>query len=93
MGGVQRVGARAVRMMSRLLMMTGSVMRGGFLVVLHGVFVMLGGLGMMAMGRMMVVRRFLSHAYSPFFLSVSRVRCPRLLSPTIPTPNKERFPL
>jgi hypothetical protein len=60
------VSMRRVCMMSGLVMMTGSIMSRGFLVVLHGMLVMLGGLRVMSMCRMLVVRGFLSHTFSPF---------------------------
>jgi hypothetical protein len=61
---VQRVGMGDVRVLSRLLMMSGSVMRGCFLVMLHSVLMMLSSLGVMTMSRMTDVRCFLSHMCS-----------------------------
>jgi hypothetical protein len=49
---MQRVGMGHVRVLSRLLMMSGSVMRSCFLVMLHSLLMMLGSLGVMTMGWM-----------------------------------------
>ena len=62
---MQRVGMGDVRVLSRLLMMSGSVMRRCFLVMLHSLLMMLSSLGVMTMSRMTDVRCFLSHACSP----------------------------
>ncbi len=65
MSCMKRVGMSGMCVMSRGLMMTRGVMRGCFLVVLHSLLVMLGGLGMVAMRRMLLMRWFLSHVFSP----------------------------
>ncbi len=59
---LKRVGVGAMRVMSRLLGMPGSVLHRCFLVVLHRVLVVLGRLGMVTVGGMLAVRGFLSHA-------------------------------
>jgi hypothetical protein len=60
--GVRSVSARGVRVMRRLLVMSRSVMFGGFAVVLRGLGMMFGRLGVM-------VRSFLRHG----FLSSTRM--------------------
>ena len=62
---MQRVGMGDVRVLSRLLMMSGSVMRSCFLVMLHSLLMMLSSLGVMTMSRMTDVRWFLSHVCGP----------------------------
>ena len=56
MSCMKRMGMSGMRMMSRDLMMTFRVVPGCFLMVLHSLLVMLGGLGMVAMRRMLFVR-------------------------------------
>ena len=46
---MQRVGMGDVRVLSRLLMMSGRVMRSCFLVMLHSLLMMLSSLGVMTM--------------------------------------------
>ncbi len=67
-----RVGS--LRVMSSLLNLTGSVMRGCFLVVLRSLLMVLGSLHMMAMRRMLFVRWFLSHVSSPFVVGIPETR-------------------
>ena len=62
---MQRVGMGDVRVLSRLLMMSGRVMRSCFLVMLHSLLMMLSSLGVMTMSWMTDVRWFLSHVCSP----------------------------
>ena len=65
---MQRVGMGDVRVLSRLLMMSGSLMRSCFLVMLHSLLMMLSSLGVMTMGWMTDVRWFLSHVCSPLLV-------------------------
>jgi hypothetical protein len=64
MGRMQGVRMRGMGVMGGLLVMSRGVMGRRLLVMLGGVFVMLGSLHMVAMCGM-VVRRFLGHALSP----------------------------
>jgi hypothetical protein len=66
---LQRVGMGDVRVLGRLVMMSGRVMRRCFLVMLHSLLMMLSGLGVMTMSRMTDVRCFLSHVCSPLMVS------------------------
>ena len=74
---LQRVGMGDVRVLSRLLMMSGSVMRGCFLVMLRSLLMMLSSLGVMTMSWMTVVRRFLSHVSFPL-LDWAQTRGPKI---------------
>jgi hypothetical protein len=63
---MQHVCMSSVCVMSGRLMMAGGVVTGGFFVVLRRMLVMLGRLRVMSLCGMLVVRGFLSHAFSPF---------------------------
>ncbi len=52
----KRMGMSGIRVMSRDLIMTCRVVTGGFLMVLHSLFMMLSRLYMMAMRWMLLVR-------------------------------------
>src|SRR5208337_1459846 len=69
---MQRVRMGDVRVLSRLLMMSGSVLRSCFLVMLHSLLMMLSSLGVMTMGWMTDLRWFLSHVCSPFLVLDSK---------------------
>ena len=75
---MQRVGMGDVRVLSRLLMMSGSLMRSCFLVMLHSLLMMLSSLGVMTMGWMTDVRWFLSHVCSPLLVLDSKKGAPML---------------
>ena len=66
MGCLKRMGMGGMGVMSCLFGMTGSVLRGRLLVMLHGMLVMFGGLGVMSLRRMLLVRWILGHVSSPF---------------------------
>jgi hypothetical protein len=73
----KRMGMSGMRVMSRDLIMTRRVVPGCFLMVLHGLFMVLGCLYMMAVRRMVLVRCFLSHVSSPFVVSIYEIRALR----------------
>ncbi len=57
----KRMGMSGMRVMSRDLIMTCRVVPSCFLMLLHGLLVVLGRLRMMAVRGMVLVRCFLSH--------------------------------
>ena len=64
---LKRMGMGCMGVMSRFFMMTGSVMGGCFLMMLRGLIVMLGGLGVMGVRWMMLLRCFFSHVFVSFY--------------------------
>ena len=69
MGCLKRMGMGGMGVMSCLFVLTCSVMGRRFLMMLHSLFVMLGGLGVMALRWMVPLRCFFRHSHvsSPFF--------------------------
>jgi hypothetical protein len=76
MGGVKHMSVRRMGVMSRRFVVPRRVVPSGFLMVLHCVLGMLGGLGMMAVRRMTLKRCFLRHAVSPFVAVLLKLRVP-----------------
>ncbi len=87
MSGMQGMRMSGMRVMSRLLMMTGGVVGGRLFMVFSRVLVVLGGLRVMSVRRMGAVRWFFSHGMFPFgtFFNGCAVQTAGILSCAIDT--------